>query len=66
MFDIMYNTDNYMPASKSQLSFVEEFQAGILQLIAALPAGTGVFSPSCLVHVYSGTWGRGGEGGYRE
>ena len=40
--------------SKSQLSFVEEFQAGTLALIAALPAGTGVFSPTCLVHCLSG------------
>ena len=50
----MYDTDNYMPVSKSQLSFVEEFQSGILSLIAALPVGTGVFAPTCLVHCLSG------------
>jgi hypothetical protein len=49
-----YDTDNYKPVSPSQLSFVEEFQAGILKLIAALPAGTGVFAPTCLVHCLSG------------
>ena len=57
-FDLMYNTDNYAPNSPSQLSFVEEFQAGTLKLIASLPAGTGVFAPTCLVHCLSGqtTW----------
>jgi hypothetical protein len=40
--------------SASQLSFVEEFQAGILKLIASLPPGTGVFAPTCLVHCLSG------------
>jgi hypothetical protein len=50
----MYVTDNYLPVSKSQLSLVEEFQAGILALIAAVPSGTGVFAPTCLVHCLSG------------
>lgn len=50
----MYDTDNYLPVSKSQLSFVEEFQSGILALIGNLPPGTGVFSPTCLVHCLSG------------
>ena len=31
-----------------------QFQSGILALIAALPPGTGVFSPTCLVHCLSG------------
>ena len=53
-FNLMYVTDNYLPVSRSQLSLVEEFQAGILQLIAALPSGTGVFAPTCLVHCLSG------------
>ena len=37
---------------------MEEFQAGTLALIAALPPGTGVFAPTCLVHCLSGqtTW----------
>lgn len=50
----VYDTDNYLPVSKSQLSFVEEFQEGILTLISELPPGTGVFSPTCLVHCLSG------------
>ena len=50
----MYDTDNYLPVSKSQLSFAEEFQAGVLALIAKLPLGTGVFSSTCLVHCLSG------------
>ena len=54
MFNIMYDTDNYLPVSKSQLSFVEQFQAGILSLIQDLPPGTGVFAPTCLVHCLSG------------
>jgi hypothetical protein len=33
---------------------VEEFQSGTLALIQALPGGTGVFSPTCLVHCLSG------------
>ena len=40
--------------SPSQFSFVNEFQAGILKLILALPPGTGVFAPTCLVHCLSG------------
>ena len=36
------------------LQFVNEFQAGILQLILRLPSGTGVFAPTCLVHCLSG------------
>ena len=40
--------------SASQFSFVSEFQAGILKLILALPPGTGVFAPTCLVHCLSG------------
>ena len=54
MFNVMYDTDNYLPSSPSQVSFVEEFQAGILSLIGSLPSGTGVFSPTCLVHCLSG------------
>ena len=46
--------DNYKPVSPSQYSFVNEFQAGILKLILALPSGTGVFAPTCLVHCLSG------------
>ena len=46
--------DNFKPVSPSQFSFVNEFQAGILKLILALPSGTGVFAPTCLVHCLSG------------
>jgi hypothetical protein len=31
-----------------------QFQAGILALITAVPSGTGVFAPTCLVHCLSG------------
>jgi hypothetical protein len=54
MFEVMFDTDNFEPVSPSQLSFVEEFQAGTLALIAALPSSAGVFSPTCLVHCLSG------------
>ena len=50
----MYDTDNYRPVAPSQLSFVEEFQVGILTLISKLPIGTGVYAPTCLVHCLSG------------
>jgi hypothetical protein len=50
----MYDTDNYLPVAPSQLSFVEEFQVGILKLITALPPGTGIYAPTCLVHCLSG------------
>jgi hypothetical protein len=45
---------SFAPATPAQLAFVEQFQTGTLQLIANLPAGTGVFSPTCLVHCLSG------------
>jgi hypothetical protein len=49
-----YDTDNFAPEGPAQLSFVEEFQSGTLALIASLPPGTGVYSPTCLVHCLSG------------
>lgn len=39
------------PASPAQYKYVDSFQSGVLALIAALPPGTGVFAPTCLVHV---------------
>ena len=54
MFELMYDTDNYRPTSPGQLDFAEEFQTGTLALIASLPHGSGVFSPTCLVHCLSG------------
>ena len=54
MFELMYDTDNYAPTTPAQLAFVEEFQTGTLALINNLPPGTGVFSPTCLVHCLSG------------
>ena len=33
---------------------MEEFQAGTLALLEALPPGTGIFAPTCLVHCLSG------------
>jgi hypothetical protein len=53
-FELMYDTDNYAPATPAQYAFVEEFQTGTLALIRSLPPGTGVFSPTCLVHCLSG------------
>ena len=53
-FELMYDTDNFAPATPAQYAFVSEFQTGTRALIASLPAGTGVFSPTCLVHCLSG------------
>ena len=36
------------------MEFVDSFQNAFLQLIHSLPPGTGVFSPTCLVHCLSG------------
>ena len=54
VFELMYDTDNHAPATPSQYAFVDEFQSGTQALIAALPAGTGVFSATCLAHCLSG------------
>jgi hypothetical protein len=48
------HTDNFAPATPAQYAFVDEFQSGTRALIASLPPGTGVFSPTCLVHCLSG------------
>jgi len=53
-FELMYDTDNYGPATPAQYSFVEQFQTGTLALISKLPPSTGVLSPACLVHCLSG------------
>ena len=45
---------NLAPSTPAQYAFVATFQQKVLALIAALPAGTGVFSPTCLVHCLSG------------
>lgn len=50
----MYNTDNYEPDTPQQMQYAELFQTGTLSLISTLPPGTGVFSPTCLVHCLSG------------
>ena len=42
------------PSNQAQLNFVDSFQPAVLNLIASLPPGTGVFSPTCLVHCLSG------------
>ena len=42
------------PSTPAQLAFVDSFQPAVLSLIDALPAGSGVFSPTCLVHCLSG------------
>jgi len=53
-FQLMYETDNLAPNTPEQLAFVNSFQPAVLNLIAALPANSGVFSPTCLVHCLSG------------
>ena len=53
-FEIQYETDNLGPSTPQQLAFVDSFQPAFLALIASLPAGTGVYSPTCLVHCISG------------
>ena len=53
-FELQYDTDNYFPATQAQFDFVNSLQASFLDLIAQLPPGTGVYSPSCLVHCLSG------------
>ena len=45
---------NLAPSTPAQYAFVATFQQKVLALIAALPTGTGVFSPTCLVHCLSG------------
>jgi hypothetical protein len=53
-FELMYDSDNLAPITPAQLTFVGTFQTAVLALIAALPTGTGIFSPTCLVHCLSG------------
>ena len=53
-FFIQYNTDNLGPHDAAQVNFIDSIQTAYLDLIAALPAGTGIFSPTCLVHCLSG------------
>ena len=53
-FLIQYETNNLAPHDAPQTAFVDSFQTAYLALIKDLPAGTGVFSPTCLVHCLSG------------
>jgi hypothetical protein len=53
-FELQYDSDNLAPSTPAQYAFVATFQQKVLALIDALPAGTGVFSPTCLVHCLSG------------
>lgn len=53
-FEIQYETDNLGPSTPAQLQFVNSFQPAFLNLINSLPQGTGVYSPTCLVHCLSG------------
>ena len=53
-FELQYDSDNLAPSTPAQFAFVAAFQQKVLALIASLPAGTGVFSPTCLVHCLSG------------
>ena len=49
-----YDTDNLSPHDAVQVKFVDSIQTAYLGLISTLPAGTGVYSPTCLVHCLSG------------
>ena len=42
------------PSTPAQFAFVDSFQPAFLDLIASLPPGSGVYSPTCLVHCLSG------------
>ena len=53
-FEIQYETNNLGPSNQQQLDFVESFQPAYLDLIASLPPGSGVYSPTCLVHCLTG------------
>ena len=53
-FELQFDTDNLGPSTPAQFAFVNSFQPAFLDLIASLPAGTGVYSPTCLVHCLSG------------
>ena len=53
-FEIQYSTDNLGPSNPQQMEFVNSFQPAFLNLINSLPPGSGVFSPTCLVHCLSG------------
>ena len=53
-FFLQYNTDNLGPSTSAQFAFVNSIQVAYLRLIASLPAGSGVYSPTCLVHCLSG------------
>ena len=46
--------DNLAPSTPAQFAFIDDFQSKVLALIASLPSGTGVFSPTCLLHCLSG------------
>lgn len=46
---ILYDTGRLEPVTPPQLAFVATYQQAVLNLIAALPPGSGVFSPSCLL-----------------
>ena len=53
-FELQYDTNNLAPSTPAQFQFIYDFQAQVLALIRSLPAGTGVFSSTCLVHCLSG------------
>ncbi len=53
-FEIMFETDNLAPSTPAQLAFVNSFQPAVLALIDSVPAGTGVYSSTCLMHCLSG------------
>jgi hypothetical protein len=53
-FELMYDADNFAPSTPAEFAFVDTFQTAVLDLISTLPIGTGIYSPTCLVHCISG------------
>ena len=50
-FQVMYSTNNQpSPAAPGGVALLDQFQSATLALFSALPAGTSVFSTSCMAH----------------
>lgn len=49
-FFLQFNMDNLAPSTPAQFSFVQSVQDAYLDLFQQLPLGTGLYSPTCLVH----------------
>jgi len=49
-FFLQYNLDNLAPSTSAQFAYVQSVQDAYLDLFQQLPPGTGLYSPTCLVH----------------